>query len=453
VQRQPALTTRLFERIAFPRAIGSSGEALGRWHARTQWALAFGVLSGFAVLCAVILTKPFLLGSDSAHHYSHVWYVSDQIFHHARLPLHIEYLESGKALTFPYGVVPYVVTAIPYAVLGDWAVTAAMVAGVVLYGYAATRARPVLRDPRLLALVYLNTFLIEGIVSFQFTFIWSCIFFLLCVEAIDKRRWVPAAVLAVFAVTTHLVAGSIAVAAYALYVTIRRPRDVVPLGTAMGLAALVCLPYLLYAHSTPAVGSTRVSYVIGTVKYMARFRGSIVAMPFIVAALAPVLRKLFVPALLTLALVFGFRLQHGHVNVFGLNHASKPFYGEFIDSPQFDRSLTYRVLEPNDQEDGAYQLIKHGAVLGQEFFNESQFRRWWYSLDMYSCFLGAKNIDVVLYETAYKTKFNQNEEWPLGEFVKQGKARVIYEDPRGRFVAYDVRGAKKPGTRISDCGF
>jgi hypothetical protein len=72
---------------------------------------------------------------------------------------------------------------------------------------------------------------------------------------------------------------------------------------------------------------------------------------------------------------------------------------------------------------------------------------------MYSCFLGAKNIDVVLYEADFKRKFNQNEEWPLGEFVKQGKAQVIYQDPKGRFTAYDVRGAKKPGARISDCGF
>jgi hypothetical protein len=445
--------TPLFERIAFPRAIGLSGEAVARWYVRTQWVLAFGSLLGFAILCAVILTKLFFLGSDSAHHYSHVWYVSDQIFHHARLPLHIEYLESGKALTFPYGVVLYVVTAIPYAVFGDWAVTAAMIAGVVLYGYAATRARPILRDPRLLALVYVNTFLIESIVSFQFAFIWSCVFFLFCVEAIDKRRWMPAAILAVLAVTTHPVAGSLAVAAYALYATIRRPRDVVPLGTAMGLAALVCLPYLFYAHSTPAVGVTRVSYIVGTVRYMTRFRGMIVAMPFIVAALAPLLRPLFVPALLALALILGIRLYGDHVNTTGLTHSSEPFYGDFIDSPQFDRSLTYRVLEPNDREDGAYQLIKHGAVLGQEFFNESQFRRWWYSLDMYSCFLGAKNIDVVLYETAYTAKFNQNEQWPLGELMKQGRVRVMYHDPKGRFTAYDVRGAKKPGTRISDCGF
>jgi hypothetical protein len=443
----------LFERIVFPRIIALSGESFIRWHSRAQRALAFGTLAAFGFLCLVILTRPFFLGSDSAHHYAHVWYVSDQLFHHARLPLHFKYLESGKALTFPYGIVPYVATAIPYAIVGDWSVTAALVAGVVLYGYGATRARPVLRDPRLLALVYLNTFLIEGIVSFQFAFLWSCVFFLFCVEAIDKRRWTLAAVLAVAAVTTHLIAGSVAVGAYALYAAVRRPRDIVPLGAAMGVAALVSLPYVLYAHTTPAVSSTRVSYVVGTIRYMARFRGAVVLMPFVVAALAPLLRPLFIPALATLGLIFGVRLSGDHVDTIGLTHRSEPFYGEFIASPSFDRSLTYRVLEPNDQEDGAYQLIKHGAVLGQEFFNESQFRRWWYSLDMYSCFLGAKDIDVVLFETAYPSKFNQNEQWPLGEFLKQGKVKVMYTDPGGRFLAYDVRGAKKPGARLSDCGF
>ncbi len=443
----------MFERIAFPRSSAVSSEAFVRWHSRVQWALAFATLAGFAAFLALILTKPFLLGSDSAHHYAHVWYVSDQIFHHLRLPLHFQYLESGKALTFPYGIVPYIATAIPYAVLGDWSVTASLVLCVILYGYGATRARPVLRDPRLLALVYLNTFLIEGIVSFQFAFLWSIVFFFFCVEAIDKRLWAHASIWAVIAVTTHLIAGPIAVAVYALYAFVRRPRDVVQLGSAMGIAALVCLPYLLYAHSTPAVSSTRVSYIIGTIKYMMRFRGTIIVLPFIVAALARYLKPMFVPALLAIGLVFGFRLWHGHVNIFGLNHNSQPFYEEFINSPQFDRSLTYRVLEPNDQQDGAYQLIKHGAVLGQEFFGESEFRRWWYSLDMYSCFLGAKNIDVVLFERDYPWKFNQNEQWPLMEFVKQGKAKIYYADPEGRFVAFDVRGAKMPNAKLSDCGF
>ena len=50
-------------------------------------------------------------------------------FHHAQFPLHIRFLESGKALAFPYAVAPYLVTAIPYTLIGDRAVTIAIVAG------------------------------------------------------------------------------------------------------------------------------------------------------------------------------------------------------------------------------------------------------------------------------------------------------------------------------------
>jgi hypothetical protein len=192
--------------------------------------------------------------------------------------------------------------------------------------------------------------------------------------------------------------------------------------------------------------------VPGTLRYMARFRGTVVALPLVVSMLAPLLRALFLPAFAVLALTFTIRIEHKDVNTFGFNNNSHPFYGEFIRSPQFDLSLTYRVLEPNDREDGAYQLIKHGAVLAQEFFDQSQFRQWWSSPEQYSCFLGAKGVDVVLLEKDYPLKWNQNEDRMLAEFEQQGKARVIYRDPNGRFLAYDVRGARRDGARFADCG-
>jgi hypothetical protein len=414
-------------------------------------AVATGALLGVAFLCVVMLTKSFFFGSDSAHHYAHVWYISDQIFHQARFPLHIRFLESGRALAFPYAVVPYLVTALPYTVLGDRAVTIAIVAGFAFYGYAATRARPALHDPRLLALIYVNTFLIEGLLSFQFAFLWACGFFFMCAEAVDRRRWATAAVWAVLAVTTHLVLGAVAVAGYTLFAVIRRPRDSLPLLSAMAVAALVVLPYALYARTTPAVESTPTQHIWGTLRYMARFRGTEIALPFIVSMLADVLRPFFLPAFLAMAVTFGIRLDGKHVNIYGLRHNSSPFYGEFIRSPQFDKSLTYRVLEPNDREDGAYQLIRSGAVLGQEFFDQSQFRLWWDTPEMYACFLGAKKIDIVLLEKDYIPKFNRNEHTRLAEFEQQGKARVIYRDPAGRFTAYDVRDARTEGVTLDDC--
>ena len=46
---------------------------------------------------------------------------------------------------------------------------------------------------------------------------------------------------------------------------------------------------------------------------------------------------------------------------------------------------------------------------GNQFFDQSQFRRWWNTPDQYSCFLGAKQVDIVLLERDYPLKFSQNE--------------------------------------------
>ena len=399
----------------------------------------------------MMLSKTVFLGSDSANNYAHVWYISDQVFHHARLPLHVTYLESGRALTFPYAVAPWVVAAIPFALIGDRAVTFAMVGGFGLYGYAAVRARPALRDPRLLALVFANTFLIEGLVSFQLPFIYACAFFFMFVACVDTRRWAIAALWALLAVTTHPFAGGAACAGYTVFACARRPRDIFPLAASMAVVALLIVPFAVYVHSTPSVATTRQSELIGTLKFITRFRGSVVVAPLVVSAFAPVLRPAFLPAFVAVALLFMHRIDNKQVNTFGLDRTSHPFYGEFLKSPQFDSSLTYRVLEPNDREDGGYQLMRHHAIVAQEFFDQSQFRRWWSSPEQYACFLGAKRVDVVLLEKDYPLKFSENESVRLSDFEQQGKASIVYRDPRGRFAAYDVRRVRRDGAKFSDC--
>jgi hypothetical protein len=437
--------------LTVPRNTSDWARLAARWHVRLQFAVAFAALAGVAFMCAIILSKKFFLGSDSANDYAHIWYISDQLFHHGRLPLHVTYLESGHALTFPYAIAPWLLTAIPYALVGDRAVTVAMIAGFAFYGYAATRARPALRDPRLLAIIYVNTFLIEGLVSFQMAFIWACGFFFLYIEAVDRRRWALSSVFAILAITTHPFAGGAAVLAYTLYLCIRRPSDIVPLGAAMGAAALLIVPFVLYIHSAPAVASTKDKDLMGTLRFIARYRGLVVALPLLVSAFAPAFRSAFLIVFAAMALSFTDRIEHKKVNTFGFDRDSHPFYAEFMRSPQFDRHLRYRVLEPNDREDGAYQLVRGGAVLAQEFFDQSQFRRWWNSPEQYACFLGAKHVDVVLLEKDYPMKFSQNENVRLDEFEKQGKARVVYRERRGRFIAYDVRSARQDGARLSDC--
>lgn len=439
-----------------PESRADLGRAAAEWHVRAQFAVASVALLGIAFLSVLVLTRGFFLGADSANDYAHVWYISGQILHHGRLPLHVANLESGDALTFPYAVAPWLVAALPYALLGDRAVTLTMLGGFALYGYAATRARPALRDPRLLAIIYVNTFLIEALVSFQMAFVWACAFFFLFVAAVDARRWFWAALVAVLAVTSHPFAGAAAVGGYAVFAALRRPGDAVPLALAMLAATIVIIPFALYIHTAPAVASTRQGDLLGTLRWIARYRGTVVVLPLVVSSFAPAFRACFLIVFAAMAFTFAQRLEAKKVDTTGFTNASHPFYGEFIASPQFDRSLRYRVLEPNNWEDGAYQLMRHGAVLTQEFFDQSQFRRWWNTPEQYACFLGAKHVDVVMLERSYPWKFSQNEDVRLRELEQQGRARVIYSgrDPEGRgpqFRAYDVRAARQPGASLPDC--
>lgn len=427
-------------------------DVIVRAHTLVQYAVAATTLAGIAVLLGVVLSKTFLLGSDSAHHYAHVWYISDQIYNHARLPLHVAYLESGDALAWPYALAPWLVAALARPLFGDWTVTALLVGGFLAYGGAALYARPALRDVRLLSLLYINTFLIEGLVSFQLAFIWSVALFFIFVASVDRRRWALAGALAVLTVSTHPFAGAVCVAAYAAYAVARDRAVALPLGAALTVAALVILPWALYLRTEPAAGTTATDDLVGTLRFIARYRGTLILLPFLLSACAPAFRLLYLPVAAAMALTFAGRLDNRDVNTYGLDGTSRPFYGEFIASPQFDRALTYRVLEPNDREDGAYQLIRSGAVLAQGFFDQSQFRRWWDSAAQYRCFLGAKRVDVVLLEADYPRKFNQNESALLDELAASGDVAVVYRDPRQRFTAYDVRAIRTDGARFGDCG-
>ncbi len=92
------------------------------------------------VMAANVLAHGLFLANDSMEHYRHIWYLSEQLSITAAC--HCTYVDSGKAMIFPYGIVPYLVAAALYQVLGDWAVTLFMVAGVLAMVWAAGLARP-----------------------------------------------------------------------------------------------------------------------------------------------------------------------------------------------------------------------------------------------------------------------------------------------------------------------
>jgi hypothetical protein len=106
-------------------------------------------------------------------------------------------------------------------------------------------------------------------------------------------------------------------------------------------AALAVVPFALYIHSAPAVASTREKDLMGTLRFIARYRGLVVALPLFVSAFAPAFRSMFLIVFVAMALSFAHRIEAKKVNTFGFDRNSHPFYGEFIISPQFDCSPSH----------------------------------------------------------------------------------------------------------------
>ncbi len=421
------------------------------------------VLALLAVLFIAgdILAHSLFLASDSMHNYAHVWYLSDQIFHHGSIPLHISLLDSGKAVTFPYAIAPYLAGALLYPVLGNWAVSLLMAVAVVGTVWAAGVVRPAMRDPWLIALFVLNPFFIDAAFGFQFASLWSALFFFLFVRACEKQMAVPAAVLLWLSVSSQPLMGTLAAGAYGLAILVlhreRFPR-LLAIGVPVGLALV---PIYWMTLMTPSLSDSTGAFVRTTISSVLT-RGTFFAAPFIVSAGAPYLRRYYRPMLvfsLSTAIV-GVLLLGGVVRYYrspsgyyGVFHASSDVYAQYFDSPSFQAGATYRVLEPSEREDGMYRFIQHRAVLSNEFFTESTMHRNW-NADQYGCYAAYKGIDYVVVEKVWQERNGLNEGQLLDSLVADGKASVSYSDPAGRFVVYNIQpfvsGQQKPSS-LSEC--
>ncbi len=426
------------------------------------------VLPALAVLALVfisadMLINPLFLASDSMHSYAHVWYISEQLFHHASLPLRIGLLDSGRAATFPYALPVYLVGAVLYPLLGDWAVTMLMVVAVVGTVWTAGLVRPVLRDPWFLLLFLLNPLFIDAIYGFQFASLWSTVFFFVFVWAFERQRHLPAAVLLWLTVATHPVIGAAAAGVYGLCILTFDRARVRPLLAISIPVAILLIPIYYMELLTPSVRENS-ALTVGTSTVLSIIeRGTFIAMPFALSALAPQIRRLYRPVLAggavtavagVVALSGVIRYEHSPGGYYGIMHHSSNVYAEFFRSPEFHPGATYRVLEPSEREDGMYRFIQHGAVLSNEFFNESVFRRPW-TQSQYGCYGAFKGIDFVVAEKAYVQRYGTSERELLQTLVTDGRATIVYNDPAGRFTVYDVRKFMSEQTKpqsLKACG-
>ena len=406
------------------------------------YGLPAALLLAWLVVLGLMLAKPVFLGTDSMNNYAHVWYLQDRLFNHAEFPRHISLLDNGQAEMFPYGFAPWMAGALLYPVLGDWAVTLLMVAGVLAIVLGACLVRPAMRDPWMLAVFTLNPFFIDAVLVFQFSFVWATAFFLLFVYAAERRRWKMAGILAWLTITTHPIMGGAAIAAFGAYALLRWRRDLPPLMVALGAAAALSLPWVWLTLQTPSLGDNPAKTVVLSVLDILPRRGLVMAAPFILAAPVPWLRRTAIAAAL-IALPIAVPLANGAFGYAqgsyeGLVQGPRHLYDDFFASPTFRRDATYRVLEPNHLEDGMYDFTRQGVVLSSEFFTESTFRRS-FTEAQYQCFLGVKTTDYVTVEAGYVNQYGVNELELLRNLATRGFVSSVYRDPGGRFQVFDVR--------------
>ncbi len=404
-----------------------------------------------------LLVHPLFLADDSAHNYAHIWYISQQLFHHARIPLHIASLDSGRAVTFPYAFVPYLIGAILFRLFDNFAVALMMAIGVVGMVWSAGLVRPIVRDPWFLLLFVVNPFFIDAVYAFQFASIWSIAFFFLFVWAFERRRYVLAAALLWLTVSTHPIMGGSAAAVYGLYLfAVDRPK-VRPLALLSLPVAVSLVPIVWMMLMTPSVTENSLRTVVLSVLDVLPRRGTLLLMPFALTALVPYIRRSYraALALVMMAAVGGVFFSTGltfhHGGYYGAVYGSSDVYETFFASPSFQPKATYRVMEPNEREDGMYRFIRHGAVLSNEFFSESVFRRNWTEPE-YGCYTAFKKIDYVVIEQAYQNEYHRNEQTLLRSLVSADRASVTYDDAAGRFTVYDIRRFVREQTRPASLG-
>jgi hypothetical protein len=255
--------------------------------------------------------------------------------------------------------------------------------------------------------------------------------------------------------------GAFAVGGYVLwYLIIDRAklRPLVLMSVPVGLALI---PIFWMTLQTPSVGENSLKTVTLSVMDVLPRRGTIFWAPFLFATFAPLLRSYFRPTMLVFAASIALvvmiatgplRISYG--SYYGALHFSDDIYAAYFQSPQFHPGATYRVVEPNGREDGMYYFIRHGAVLSNEFFSESEFFHS-FPKNAYPCFLSFRRVDYVVMERAYMANSPSNEQSLLQGYVASGQAQVAYVDPEGKFTVYDVRpfvAAQPKPSSLDQCG-
>lgn len=441
----PRSRTRLRDVFTHIVAMGAAWFRVAAWRdvprarrSRVGITAAVTMILLFAGLLAAMLTHRVYLGNDSAQSYAHVWFLQDAIFSGRGIPLHMPNLESGRAFTFPYALIPWLPTALLRPLLGDWAVTASMVMGTVLMLVAIRRWLPRL-TPLLFAMMLVNPKFLLGIAQFQLPTVWALAFACFAAASFDGGRPRRGTALAACALIAHPLVGAGALA-FTWLTTVERDRRL-PLARVgyLAFAALIASPAVWMFLSTPLISEGGDRGLLAPLLATA-WRLSYLAWPWLLQRFAPISVRLHAPFLLggVLMVLYNVSILHPE-NPWDY---TRPRFADFIAAGLVTPDTSYRVLTMTEREDGMVQLMQAGGTLAHEFFDESIQRRSFATTEEYRCFLDLKRATHVLVSEEWMRRQYTNEVALLDRMVEDGSATLAFRGGDGT-RAYAI-GAPTP---------
>jgi hypothetical protein len=423
-----------------PRAERASGMAGAAGWARTPAHAA--LLATGAVWCAMLLATlahPIFVTNDSLNNYIHVWYVSERLWHGHGVPLDMPVLGHGEAFAFPYAFIPWFTAALLRPLFGDWIVTLWLVVGVLGLLAAQWWAFPELRAGWWPALLLVNPMLVESPLLGQLPFLWATALLFAAIACWRRDQRLLASLLCGAAQATHpaviLPIAAVLVAVWLVWEPRRRA-----LVAWYGVSLLIAAPAIWLVLASPSVGDASTGTLLKTFFGTVILRAIVVAAPFIgiVAMRTPLVRIL--PAIFVALVALNVALipiRHNGYAIGALARTPDESLRGFLESGQFRRGATYRILRVGDGKVGMYDLVRAGARLDSEPFPESIDRRSFPSSDAYLQFLARRRVEYVIIYDAYDVRYGTNEHHLLRELAQDAGSikcvTMLVDDP-----AFDV---------------
>lgn len=374
--------------------------------------IALGVMIAIWVIgIASELRHRIVLSSDTINNYVHVWYVSDQLWTHHAVPLHMPILGHGQAYTYPYGFLPWFGAALLRPALGDWGVTLGLVTGAVAMVAATFFAFPELRRGWWAAAVLANPAIVQAPLFGQMTFEWAAALLLAGIGCWRRDRRVWAVVLVGLAQATHA-AVVLPIAALTVLCWLPYEKDRRKLIGCYALSCAIALPAVWFVVTSPTTGDATLRDVV------VNFFSTIGARCLVVLApvaylwiqrrglrLAPAALGLAVAVNLVLAIPMKVPRAAGAL----VRQPAAQSMDAYLRSAAFRPGLTYRVLRNGDFKLGLYRLLQHGGRLDSELFPESMAIRSFSSAGDYAQVLCDRKVDRVLAFRSYDLARRTNE--------------------------------------------